>query len=88
VKESGYDVPKFHQINAYELRKRLRAILAVLEPPQAKETTKHLFSMQHKWVLQAQIYAEFNGIGVNAFHSNIGNTDNTDNTSNTSNMVT
>ena len=32
--------PKFHQIKAYKLRKRLRAILAVLEHPQAKETTK------------------------------------------------
>lgn len=32
--------PKFHQNKAYKLRKRLRAILAVLEHPQAKETTK------------------------------------------------
>ncbi len=32
--------PKSHQNKAYKLRKRLRAILAVLEHPQAKETTK------------------------------------------------
>ncbi len=32
--------PKSHQKKAYQLRKRLRAILAVLEHPQAKETTK------------------------------------------------
>ena len=33
-------LPKTHQNKAYQLRKRLRAILAVLEHPQAKETTK------------------------------------------------
>ncbi|TDN38077.1 hypothetical protein E4631_25045 [Hymenobacter sp. UV11] len=32
--------PKFHQNKAYKLRKRLRAILVVLEHPQAKEATK------------------------------------------------
>ena len=32
--------PKAHQNKAYRLRKRLRAILAVLQHPQAKETTK------------------------------------------------
>lgn len=32
--------PKSHQIKAYKLRKRMRAILTVLEHPQAKETTK------------------------------------------------
>ena len=32
--------PKSHQNKAYKLRKRLRTILAVLEHPQAKETTK------------------------------------------------
>ena len=32
--------PKAHQKKAYRLRKRLRAILAVLQHPQAKETTK------------------------------------------------
>ena len=32
--------PRAHQGNAYRLRKRLRAILAALEHPQAKETTK------------------------------------------------
>lgn len=32
--------PKFHQNKAYQLRKRLRAILAVLEHPAAKEATK------------------------------------------------
>ena len=33
-------LPKAHQNKAYKLRKRLRAILAVLQHPQAKETTK------------------------------------------------
>ena len=33
-------LPKAHQNKAYKLRKQLRAILAVLEHPQAKETTK------------------------------------------------
>ena len=33
-------LPKTHQNQAYQLRKRLRAILAVLQHPQAKETTK------------------------------------------------
>ena len=33
-------LPKMHQIKAYKLRKRLRAVLAVLQHPQAKETTK------------------------------------------------
>ena len=33
-------LPKTHQNKAYQLRKRLRAILAVLQLPQAKETTK------------------------------------------------
>ncbi|MET4076478.1 hypothetical protein [Hymenobacter sp. UYCo722] len=33
-------LPKAHQNKAYQLRKRLRAILAVLEHPQAKESTK------------------------------------------------
>ena len=32
--------PKAHQNKAYRLRKRLRAILAVLQHPQAKETNK------------------------------------------------
>ena len=32
--------PKAHQNKAYRPRKRLRAILAVLQHPQAKETTK------------------------------------------------
>jgi len=32
--------PKAHQHKAYKLRKRLRAMLTVLEHPQAKETTK------------------------------------------------
>ena len=32
--------PKAHQNKAYRLRKRLREILAVLQHPQAKETTK------------------------------------------------
>ena len=32
--------PKAHQNKAYRLRKRLRAILGVLQHPQAKETTK------------------------------------------------
>ncbi|WP_125921416.1 hypothetical protein [Hymenobacter lapidarius] len=32
--------PRAHQNKAYKLRKRLRAILAVLEHPQAEETTK------------------------------------------------
>lgn len=33
-------LPATHQRKAYQLRKRLRAILAVLQHPQAKETTK------------------------------------------------
>ena len=33
-------LPKAHQNKAYRLRKRLRAILAVLQHPYAKETTK------------------------------------------------
>jgi predicted nuclease with TOPRIM domain len=33
-------VPKSHQNKAYQLRKRLRAILAMLEHPQAKDATK------------------------------------------------
>ena len=33
-------LPKAHQKKAYQLRKRLRAILAVLQHPQAKEATK------------------------------------------------
>ena len=33
-------LPKAHQDQAYKLRKQLRAILAVLEHPQAKETTQ------------------------------------------------
>ena len=33
-------VPKSHQNKAYQLRKRLRAILAVLEYPQAKDAPK------------------------------------------------
>lgn len=32
--------PKFHQKKAYQLRKRLRAILAVLEHPQAKQNSQ------------------------------------------------
>ncbi|OGX83532.1 hypothetical protein BEN47_17510 [Hymenobacter lapidarius] len=33
-------LPKTHQNKAYKLRKQLRAILAVLQHPQAKDTTK------------------------------------------------
>ena len=33
-------LPKAHQKKAYKLRKQLRAILAVLEHPQAKDTSK------------------------------------------------
>ena len=33
-------LPKAHQNKAYKLRKQLRAILAVMQLPQAKETTK------------------------------------------------
>ncbi|WP_092678766.1 hypothetical protein [Hymenobacter arizonensis] len=33
-------MPKAHQNKAYKLRKRLRAMQAVLEHPQVKETTK------------------------------------------------
>jgi predicted nuclease with TOPRIM domain len=33
-------LPKTHQNKAYKLRKRLRAILAVLQHPEAKETSK------------------------------------------------
>ena len=33
-------LPKSHQNRAYQLRKRLRAILAVLQHPKAKEATK------------------------------------------------
>jgi len=33
-------LPKTHQNQAYQLRKRLRAVLVVLQHPQAKETTR------------------------------------------------
>ncbi len=38
--EAAMKLPKFHQNKAYKLRRRLRAILAVLEHPEAKETAK------------------------------------------------
>ena len=34
------ELPKTHQNKAYKLRKRLRAVLAVLQHPGAKDTTK------------------------------------------------
>lgn len=34
------ELPKTHQNKAYQLRKRLRVILAVLQHPRAQETTK------------------------------------------------
>ena len=37
---AALQLPKVHQNKAYKLRKRLRAILAVLQHPEAKETTK------------------------------------------------
>ncbi|WP_125917156.1 hypothetical protein [Hymenobacter coccineus] len=38
--EAALNSPRVHQRKAYNLRKRLRAILTVLQHPQAKETTK------------------------------------------------
>lgn len=38
--EAALNLPRAHQNKAYKLRKRLRVILAVLQHPQAKETTK------------------------------------------------
>ncbi len=37
---AALQLPKAHRSKAYKLRKRLRAILAILQHPQAKETTK------------------------------------------------
>lgn len=37
---AALQLPKAHQNNAYKLRKQLRAILAVLQHPQAKDTSK------------------------------------------------
>jgi len=37
-KAAALKLPKLHQKKSYKLRKRLRAILAVLEHPHAKET--------------------------------------------------